>query len=109
MARPPEWCEIPNDSPGESFCCNFSSEARFIVVQVSRQTFNSPAWLTRILNMLAAPGPLTPAKMSNLRPGEAFFWSSKATDEAFTKSAVKIRCSPHVTHQGGVMKTAVAS
>ncbi|MEZ4402404.1 MAG: hypothetical protein R3B06_20430 [Kofleriaceae bacterium] len=30
--------------------------------------------------------------MANLRPGEAFIWSSKATDDAFTKSAVKIRC-----------------
>jgi DNA phosphorothioation-dependent restriction protein DptH len=47
--------------------------------------------------------------MSNLRPGEAFVWSSKATDEAFTKSAIKIRCRPRVTHHGGATKTAVGS
>ncbi len=49
----------------------------------------------------------TPEKMSNLRPGEAFIWSSKATDEAFTKGAVKIRCRPRATHHGGATKTAV--
>jgi hypothetical protein len=47
--------------------------------------------------------------MANLRPGEAFVWSSKATDDAFTKSAVKIRCRPRVTHHGGATKTAVDS
>jgi len=41
--------------------------------------------------------PFEPEKVSNLRPGEAFIWSSKATDDAFTKSAVKIRCRPRVT------------
>ena len=41
-------------------------------------------------------------------PGEAFIWSSKATDDAFTKSAVKIPCRPRVTHHGGATKTAVA-
>lgn len=28
-------------------------------------------------------------------------------DEAFTATAVKIRCRPHVTHRGGATKTAV--
>ena len=41
------------------------------------------------------------------RPGTISPWSSKATDEAFTKSAVKIRCRPRVTHHGGATKTAV--
>ncbi len=49
----------------------------------------------------------SPEKMSNLRPGEAFIWSSKATDEAFTKGAVKIRCRPRATHHGGATTTAV--
>ena len=75
--------------------------------QVILHKFNSPAWLKHIQKANAALGSLTPEKMSNLRPGEAFIWSSKATDEAFTKSAVKIRCRPRVTHHGGATKTAV--
>jgi DNA phosphorothioation-dependent restriction protein DptH len=69
--------------------------------------FNSPAWLKHIQKANAALGTLTPEKMANLRPGEAFIWSSKASDEAFTKSAVKIRCRPRVTQHGGATKTAV--
>lgn len=75
--------------------------------QVILHKFNSPAWLKHIQKANAALGSLTPEKMSNLRPGEAFIWSSKATDEAFTKTAVKIRCRPRVTHHGGATKTAV--
>jgi DNA phosphorothioation-dependent restriction protein DptH len=76
--------------------------------QVILHKFNSPAWLKHIQKANAALGALTPEKMSNLRPGEAFIWSSKASDEAFTKGAVKIRCRPRVTHHGGATKTAVA-
>jgi hypothetical protein len=75
--------------------------------QVILHKFNSPAWLKHIQKANAALGSLTPEKMSNLRPGEAFIWSSKASDEAFTKSAVKIRCRPRVTQHGGATKTAV--
>lgn len=75
--------------------------------QVILHKFNSPAWLKHIQKANAALGSLTPEKMANLRPGEAFIWSSKATDEAFTKGAVKIRCRPRVTHHGGATKTAV--
>ena len=45
--------------------------------------------------------------MAHLRPGEAFVWSSKATDEAFCKGAIKVRCRPRVTQHGGATKTAV--
>jgi hypothetical protein len=75
--------------------------------QVILHKFNSPAWLKHIQKANAALGSLSPEKMANLRPGEAFIWSSKATDEAFTKSAVKIRCRPRVTLHGGATKTAV--
>jgi DNA helicase HerA-like ATPase len=75
--------------------------------QVLLHKFNSPAWLKHIQKANAALGTLSPEKMANLRPGEAFIWSSKATDEAFTKGAVKIRCRPRVTHHGGATKTAV--
>jgi hypothetical protein len=77
--------------------------------QVILHKFNSPAWLKHIQKANAALGSLTPEKMSNLRPGEAFIWSSKATDDAFTKSAVKIRCRPRVTRHGGATKTAVGA
>jgi hypothetical protein len=77
--------------------------------QVILHKFNSPAWLKHIQKANAALGSLTPEKLANLRPGEAFIWSSKATDEAFSKSAVKIRCRPRVTHHGGATKTAVGS
>ncbi len=77
--------------------------------QVILHKFNSPAWLKHIQKANAALGSLTPEKMSNLRPGEAFVWSSKATDEVFTKTAVKIRCRPRVTHHGGATKTAVGA
>jgi DNA phosphorothioation-dependent restriction protein DptH len=75
--------------------------------QVILHKFNSPAWLKHIQKANAALGSLTPEKLANLRPGEAFIWSSKASDEAFTKSAVKIRCRPRVTQHGGATKTAV--
>ncbi|WP_374499689.1 hypothetical protein [Pseudoxanthomonas sp.] len=77
--------------------------------QVILHKFNSPAWLKHIQKANAALGTLTPEKMANLRPGEAFVWSSKATDDAFTKGAVKIRCRPRATHHGGATKTAVES
>lgn len=75
--------------------------------QVILHKFNSPAWLKHIQKANAALASLSPEKMANLRPGEAFVWSSKATDDAFTKGAVKIRCRPRVTHHGGATKTAV--
>ena len=75
--------------------------------QMILHKFNSPAWLKHLQKANAALGSLTPEKMANLRPGEAFIWSSKATDEAFMKNAVKIRCRPRVTQRGGATKTAV--
>jgi len=77
--------------------------------QIILHKFNSPAWLKHLQKANAALGSLTPEKMSNLRPGEAFIWSSKATDEAFTRGVVKVRCRPRVTQHGGDTKTAVAA
>lgn len=75
--------------------------------QIILHKFNSPAWLKHIQKANAALGGLTPEKMAHLRPGEAFVWSSKATDEAFSKGAIKVRCRPRVTQHGGATKTAV--
>lgn len=75
--------------------------------QIILHKFNSPAWLKHIQKANAALGGLTPGKMSHLRPGEAYLWSSKASDEAFSKGAVKMKCRPRVTQHGGATKTAV--
>jgi DNA phosphorothioation-dependent restriction protein DptH len=74
--------------------------------QIILHKFNSPAWLKHIKKANAALAGLTPERMAQLRPGEAYVWSSKATDDAFSSSAIKVRCRPRVTHHGGATKTA---
>jgi hypothetical protein len=75
--------------------------------QIVLHKFNSPAWLKHIQKANTALSSLTPDRMSQLHPGEAFVWSSKATDDAFRQAAVKIRCRPRVTAHGGGTRTAV--
>jgi hypothetical protein len=75
--------------------------------QIILHKFNSPAWLKHIQKANAALGGLTSEKMAHLRPGEAYLWSSKATDDAFCKGAIKVKCRPRVTQHGGATKTAV--
>lgn len=74
--------------------------------QIILHKFNSPAWLKHIQKANAALGGLTPEKMAHLRPGEAYVWSSRATDEAFTNGAIKVQCRPRVTRHGGATRTA---
>ena len=76
--------------------------------QIILHKFNSPAWLKHIQKANAALDTLTPAKLSSLGPGEAYVWSSKATDDAFVRGAIKVRCRPRITRHGGGTKTAVA-
>ena len=75
--------------------------------QIILHKFNSPAWLKHIQKANTALDALTPAKLAALGSGEAYVWSSKATDDAFTRGAVKVRCRPRVTRHGGGTKTAV--
>lgn len=75
--------------------------------QIIMHKFNSPAWLKHIQKANAALGELTSEKMSHLGTGEAFVWSSKASDEAFSRGAIKIKCRPRTTQHGGSTKTAV--
>jgi len=75
--------------------------------QIILHKFNSPQWLKHIQKANTALGELTAEKMSALRAGEAYVWSSKATDDSFTRKAEKIRCRPRVTQHGGTTKTAV--
>lgn len=77
--------------------------------QIILHRFNSPAWLKHIQKANAALTALTPEKMAQLGAGEAFIWSSKATDDAFSRGVVKIKCRPRATMHGGGTKTAVGS
>lgn len=76
--------------------------------QIIMHKFNSPAWLKHIQKANAALGNLTPERMALLKAGEAYVWSSKATDESFSKGAVKLRCRPRVTQHGGATRVAVS-
>lgn len=75
--------------------------------QIILHKFNSPAWLKHVQKANSALDGLTPEKLASLGAGEAYVWSSKATDDAFTRGAVKVRCRPRVTLHGGGTKTAV--
>jgi DNA phosphorothioation-dependent restriction protein DptH len=75
--------------------------------QIIMHKFNSPAWLKHIQKANAALGELTSDKMSHLGTGEAYVWSSKASDDSFTRGVVKIKCRPRITQHGGSTKTAV--
>ena len=75
--------------------------------QIILHKFNSPAWLKHIQKANAALDGLNPAKLGVLGTGEAYVWSSKATDDAFSRGAAKITCRPRVTQHGGGTKTAV--
>ncbi|WP_238911189.1 methylation-associated defense system ATP-binding protein MAD8 [Achromobacter xylosoxidans] len=75
--------------------------------QILMHKFNSPAWLKHIQKANAALGNLTPERMALLKAGEAYVWSSKATDDSFSKGAVKLRCRPRVTQHGGATRVAV--
>ncbi len=75
--------------------------------QIIMHKFNSPAWLKHIQKANAALANLTPERMAALKAGEAYVWSSKATDESFSKGAMKVRCRPRVTQHGGATRVAV--
>ncbi|QDU76841.1 AAA-like domain protein [Bremerella volcania] len=75
--------------------------------QIILHRFNSPAWIKYIQKANSSLHALTPEKMAQLKQGEAFVWSAKATDESFSRDAMKIQCRPRVTKHGGDTKTAV--
>jgi DNA phosphorothioation-dependent restriction protein DptH len=75
--------------------------------QIIMHKFNSPAWLKHIQKANAALGELTSERMSHLGTGEAYVWSSKASDDSFSRQAIKIQCRPRVTQHGGATKTAI--
>ena len=75
--------------------------------QILLHRFNSQAWLKHIQKANAALLGLTLEQLAGLQPGEAFVWSSKASDADFSKEAVKVLLRPRATLHGGATKTAV--
>lgn len=75
--------------------------------QIILHRFNSPAWLKHIQKANSALGSLTPERLAQLDRGEAYVWSSKASDDAFSKGVIKIKCRPRVTQHGGATRTAI--
>lgn len=75
--------------------------------QIILHRCNSPAWLKHIQKANSSLSNLTPEKMSHLGAGEAFIWSARATDEGFTRGAVKVKLRPRITQHGGDTRTAV--
>lgn len=69
--------------------------------------FNSPGWLKHLQKANTALSDLTSTKLNALTPGEAYVWAGRATDQAFTRGAVKTALRPRLTRHGGATKTAV--
>lgn len=69
--------------------------------------FNSPSWLKHLQKANAALGSLTPEQLAQLPTGEAWVWSGKSTDPAFSKGVQKVTCRPRVSRHGGATRTAV--
>jgi hypothetical protein len=51
---------------------------------------------------------MSSTKLNALAPGEAYVWSSRATEAAFTKEAVKVTLRPRLTRHGGATRVAVS-
>ncbi|TAF65683.1 MAG: ATP-binding protein [Cytophagales bacterium] len=68
--------------------------------------FNSPQWLKHIQKSVTHLAHLNPEDMANLKQGEAFLWTNKASDASFTQRAMKIRTRPRITQHGGATLTA---
>lgn len=71
--------------------------------------FNSPQWLKHIQKSVTQLNGLNPGDMSILKPGEAFLWATKATDNGVTLNPVKISTRPRVTKHGGATKQATGN
>ncbi|MEO6034762.1 MAG: ATP-binding protein [Verrucomicrobiota bacterium] len=72
--------------------------------QIILHRFNSPAWLKHIQKANAALLNLTPEQLARLQAGEAFIWSSKATDPTFFREAVKVKLRPRATSTAAQQK-----
>ena len=63
-------------------------------------------WLRHVQKANAALGELSIERMTHLSPGEAYVWSSRATDDSFSRGTVRVRCRPRITLHGGQTRRA---
>lgn len=63
--------------------------------------FNSPQWVKHIQKSITQMQSLSSSDMASLTPGEAYLWSTKATDKGVTMRPMKINTRPRVTKHGG--------
>jgi DNA phosphorothioation-dependent restriction protein DptH len=75
--------------------------------QIILHKFNSPAWLQHIQKSNIALKDLGAGKLNMLNKGQAYVWSSDATDPDFTTRAVRVEMRPRVTKHGGSTVTAM--
>lgn len=68
--------------------------------------FNAPLWLKHIQKTLTATAELIPAKLNQLKAGEAYIWASKSTHSIFEKEPQKVLLRPRITLHGGATKRA---
>jgi DNA phosphorothioation-dependent restriction protein DptH len=75
--------------------------------QIILHKFNSPAWLQHIQKSNIALKDLGAGRLNMLNKGQAYVWSSDATDPDFTTRAVRVEIRPRVTKHGGSTVTAM--
>jgi DNA phosphorothioation-dependent restriction protein DptH len=68
---------------------------------------SSPLSLANVAAVKPAYNELTPHKLANLKPGEAYIWAKYASDEAYTMKPYKVRIRPRFSKHGGDTKVAV--
>lgn len=75
--------------------------------QIILHKFNSPLWLQHLQKSVIALKELGAGRLNMLSKGQAYIWSSEATDPEFTSRAVKVEMRPRVTEHGGGTLTAL--
>jgi len=69
--------------------------------QIILHKMNSPEWLRHLQKACIGLKNLSAKSVHELNSGEAFIWSSKSSEPAFEKGAVKVTCRPRITLHGG--------
>lgn len=75
--------------------------------QIILHKFNSPQWLQHLQKSNIALKELGAGRLNMLTKGQAYIWSSEATDGTFTVHPVQIEMRPRVTKHGGETITAL--
>lgn len=75
--------------------------------QIILHKFNSPQWLQHLQKSNIALKELSAGRLNMLNKGQAYIWSSEATDAIFSTRPVQIEMRPRVTKHGGETITAL--